>query len=151
MNSVNSKIWPPMKVAPNSAVAMIQIWKRRSSPRWIAESASTIVRLLISRMNDVTDVNGMLNTSAGVGPFWPGRSRYSRNVEMNAPKNRQSDDRNSHMPSFGLMTPVWVSCAASVVAPVRDRRQLALRLFDGHQCSVPTSTPGSVAGSRPQA
>ena len=54
---------------------MIQIWNRRSSPRWIADSASTIVRLLISRMNDVTDVNGMLKTSAGVGPACPPRSR----------------------------------------------------------------------------
>ena len=60
VNSVNSKIWPPMNVAPNSAVAMIQIRKRRWSPRWIAASASTIVSELISRMNDVTDVNGML-------------------------------------------------------------------------------------------
>ena len=34
----------------------------------IAASARTIVRLLISRMNDVTDVNGMLYTSAGFGP-----------------------------------------------------------------------------------
>ena len=33
---------------------------RRWSPRWMAASASTIVSELISRMNDVTDVNGML-------------------------------------------------------------------------------------------
>jgi hypothetical protein len=31
---------------------------------------------------------------------------------MNAPKNRQSDDRNSHMASFVLLTPVAVSWAA---------------------------------------
>ena len=30
---------------------------------------------LISRMNDVTDVNGMLKTSCGVGPVCPPRSR----------------------------------------------------------------------------
>ncbi len=29
VNSVNSKIWPPMNVAPNSAVAMIQMRNRR--------------------------------------------------------------------------------------------------------------------------
>ena len=49
-----------MNVSPNSAVAMIQTRNRRWSPRWIAASASTIVSELISRMNDVTDVNGML-------------------------------------------------------------------------------------------
>ena len=26
---------------------------------------------------------------------------------MNAPKNRQSDDRNSHIASLALVTPVW--------------------------------------------
>ena len=57
-----------MNMVPNSAVAMIQIRNRRWSPRWIAASASTIVSELISRMNDVTDVNGMLYTSLGVGP-----------------------------------------------------------------------------------
>ena len=49
-----------MNVSPNSAVAMIQTRNRRWSPRWIAASASTIVSELISRMNDVTEVNGML-------------------------------------------------------------------------------------------
>ena len=41
---------------------------RRWSPRWIAASASTIVSELISRMNDVAEVNGMLKSSFGVGP-----------------------------------------------------------------------------------
>ena len=41
---------------------------RRSSPRWIAASASTIVSELISSTNDVTDVNGMFSRSLGVGP-----------------------------------------------------------------------------------
>ena len=38
---------------------------RRWSPRWIAASASTIVSELISSMNDVTDVNGMLKQLVG--------------------------------------------------------------------------------------
>ena len=41
--------------------------------RWIAARASTIVRLLIRRMNDVAEVNGMLKTSLGEGPFCPAR------------------------------------------------------------------------------
>ena len=49
-----------MNVNPNSAVARIQMRNRRWSPRWMEASASTIVSELISRMNDVTDVNGML-------------------------------------------------------------------------------------------
>ena len=36
------------------------------SPRWIAASASTMVRLLISRMNELTEVKGMSYTSCGV-------------------------------------------------------------------------------------
>ena len=39
---------------------------RRWSPRWIAASASTIDSELISSTNDVTDVNGMLNSSFGL-------------------------------------------------------------------------------------
>ena len=35
---------------------------------------------------------------------------------MNAPKNRQSEDRNTHMPSFGLATPVCVSVVVAVPA-----------------------------------
>ncbi len=37
----------------------------RTLPRWIAESASTIVTLLISRMNELTDVYGMSKRSPG--------------------------------------------------------------------------------------
>ena len=55
-----------MNVAPNSAVASNQMRRRRWSPRWMAASASTIVSELISKMNDVTDVNGMLNILSGV-------------------------------------------------------------------------------------
>ncbi len=49
-----------MNVRPNKVVAMSQTRNRRWSPRWMAASASTIVSELISSMNDVTDVNGML-------------------------------------------------------------------------------------------
>ena len=54
-------------------------------------------------MNDVADVNGMLKSSFGVGPSW-GRPRYSRYAEMNAPKNRQSDARNSHIANLALVS-----------------------------------------------
>src|SRR4029079_7323866 len=98
-----------MNTVPKSAVAMIQIRNRRWSPRWIAARASTIVSELISRMNDVTDVNGMLYTSAGCGVFAGERPRYSRYVEMNAPKKMHSDDRNTHIASWTLVVPVLVS------------------------------------------
>ena len=67
---------------------------------------------LINKMNDVTDVNGMLRSLSGVGPFrnCASRPRYRKYVEMNAPKNSASDDRNSQIASFGLLTPVLVSC-----------------------------------------
>src|SRR5436190_1175429 len=58
--------------------------------------------------------------SCGVGPVWPARPRYRRYVAMNAPKKRQSDERNSHIPSLALATPVWVawaSCAPSSSPP----------------------------------
>ena len=41
---------------PSKAVAMSQTLSLGWSPRWIAASASTIVRLLISRTNELTDV-----------------------------------------------------------------------------------------------
>ena len=31
---------------------------------------------------------------------------------MNAPKKRQSDDRNSHIASLALATPVWLACGS---------------------------------------
>src|SRR6266436_5457909 len=36
---------------------------------------------------------------------------------MNAPKKRQSDERNSHIASFVLPIPVWVSWATWATAP----------------------------------
>ena len=66
-------------------------------------SALNIANELINRMNDVAEVNGMLKSSFGVGPSC-GRPRYSRYAEMNAPKNRQSEARNSHIASFGLVS-----------------------------------------------
>ena len=70
---------------------------------------------------------------------------------MKAPKNRQSDDRNSHIASLVLVTPVWVSCAVvpwpAAGTPARSRWASSMR----HQCSVLSSASGSVPGSRPQA
>ena len=45
-----------MKHMPSRAVAMSQTRSFWWSPRWIAASARTMVRLLISRMNELTDV-----------------------------------------------------------------------------------------------
>jgi hypothetical protein len=64
-NVVNSYTCPPRKAIPSSAVASSQTLERPTSPRWIAESASTIVSELASSTNDETEVNGMSNTSAG--------------------------------------------------------------------------------------
>jgi hypothetical protein len=57
----------------------------------------------------VTDVNGMLYTSFGCGVFFGLRPRYSRYVEMNAPKKMHSDERNTHIANFVLVVPVYVS------------------------------------------
>ena len=71
---------------------------------------------------------------------------------MNAPKKRQSDDRNSHIASLALVTPVWVACGVVAVAswPVRpgtsSRGLLGGDLLDRrHQRLRPSP------GSRPQA
>src|SRR6476469_9382745 len=105
-----------MKTMPNIAVAMTHTRNRRWSPRWIAARASTIVSELISRMNDVTDVNGMLYTSLGWGVLAGERPRYSRYVEMKAPKKLHSDDRNTHIASLTLVVPVLVSAWPCVSA-----------------------------------
>ena len=70
---------------------------------------------------------------------------------MNAPKNRQSDDRNSHIASLALATPVWLPCACSSWprrGDPRRRHEVAAAaggLLDRrHQAS-------SVPGSSPQA
>jgi hypothetical protein len=42
---------------------------RRTSPRWIAASASTMLTLLISSTNELTDVNGISKRSFGYGPL----------------------------------------------------------------------------------
>ena len=66
---------------------------------------------LITRMNDVTDVNGMLNILSGVHETHElcavncaSRPRYKKYVEMNAPKKSASDDKNNHIAIFGLLT-----------------------------------------------
>ena len=57
---------------------------------------------------------------------------------MNAPKNRQSDDRNSHIASLALATPVWVACgscaASSCPCPPGPARAVAgVCSIGGHQ------------------
>ena len=129
--------------------------KRRWSPRWIAASASTIVNELISSTNDVTDVNGMFSRSCGVGPprYCGSRPRYRKYVAMNAPKKSASDDRNSQIASFGLLTPVFVGgCPEPPVGGVRDDVAGSARALDGlrHQCApctAGTSVSSSVGGS----
>ena len=100
---------------------------RRWSPRWIAASASTIVSELINRMNDVTDVNGMLSSLSGVGPFrnCASRPRYRKYVAMNAPKNKLSDDeehpdRELGVADAGVGLVRVLACARR--APSSDRR-----------------------------
>ena len=65
----------------------------------------TIAMLLMSRTKVLTEVVGMSKTSSGKGPtrLWP---RYTRYVEIRAPKNRQSEPRNSHMSNFRWFNPV---------------------------------------------
>jgi hypothetical protein len=49
-----------MKLDPRIAVVVSQSRSRRSSARWAAETASTMVNELMSRTNVDTEVNGML-------------------------------------------------------------------------------------------
>ena len=104
-----------------------------------------MVSELISSMNDVTDVNGMLYTSLGWGVLAGDRPRYSRYVEMNAPKKMHSDDRNTHIANLTLVAPVLVSacpcttCRVVVGPGVVQRRALELGL--GHRQS--SAVPGS--------
>ena len=63
-NSVNSNIWKPMKMEPNRATTKVQKRNPPMFPRWIAASASTIARLLISRTNVLMVVTGMLRISS---------------------------------------------------------------------------------------
>ena len=48
-----------MNTAPSSAVVDSHTRSRRSSPRWMAATASTMVSELISSTNELTEVNGM--------------------------------------------------------------------------------------------
>src|SRR6058998_249925 len=67
-NSVNSITCPPRNTSPSSAVANSQIFPHFISPRCTAASASTIMRLDISRSKVLTDVKGMFRISCGEGP-----------------------------------------------------------------------------------
>ncbi len=64
---------------------------------------------------------------------------------MNAPKNRQSEERNSQIASLVFVVPVVVGgCAAGPCGPGRGL------LDGGHQWASPAGS-GAVAGSIPQA
>ena len=65
----------------------------------------------MSSTNELSEVNGMSNTSLGdvKGVLSEMLVRYSRNVEINAPNNKQSEARNNHMASLLLEIPVFVS------------------------------------------
>src|SRR5690625_2829141 len=75
---------------------------------------------LISNTKELIDVNGMSKIST------PGPSAvvvmYSMNAAKNAPKNRNSDPRNTHIPSLRLSTPRVVGTSAAVtVSPPHVR------------------------------
>ena len=53
-----------MNTPPSAAVVSSQSLQRSISPRVIDDTASTIVSELISSTNELTDVNGMSNSSA---------------------------------------------------------------------------------------
>src|SRR2546426_177662 len=59
---------PPRNRIPRNAVANSQIFAHFRSPRCTAASASTIIRLDMSRSKVLTDVKGMLRMSCGYGP-----------------------------------------------------------------------------------
>ena len=67
-NSVNSITCPPRNTRPSRAVENSQIFPHFMSPRCTAASASTIMRLDISKSNVLTDVKGILRISCGYGP-----------------------------------------------------------------------------------
>jgi hypothetical protein len=56
---VNSYTWPDTKSDPSSAVTASHSLELRSSPRFTAETASTIVNELINSTKLDADVNGM--------------------------------------------------------------------------------------------
>ena len=67
-NSLNSITCPPRNTSPSRAVENNQIFPHFMSPRCTAASASTIMRLDISRSNVLTDVKGMFRIWLGYGP-----------------------------------------------------------------------------------
>src|SRR5690349_15860837 len=108
-----------MNNEPSAAVAPSHQRISRMSLRWPALTASTIVSDDASSTNDVTDVNGMSKRSDArialpcrMCPLTlgvpPGRFLYSMYVEMSPPNIRHSEPRNTHMPNFSLVTPVFV-------------------------------------------
>src|SRR5918992_125753 len=138
--TVNSCTWPPRKVIPRRAVASSHTRSRRSSPRWMALRASTMVRLDIRRTNELTEVYGMSYTCSGNGP-WMLRPRYSRYVEIRAPKNRHSEPRNAHMPSLRLSRPVAVTCTPCAAPVMALCWATELVAFLGHRLHAPAEQP----------
>jgi hypothetical protein len=78
-----------------------------------------MVKLLMSKTKELTDVYGMSKIAGGTGPAML-RFRYTRYVEINDPKNRHSDPRKNHINSFRLFKPVEVRSGATGWAEVKD-------------------------------
>src|SRR5688572_22755434 len=58
-NFWNSKTWPEMNTEPSTAVVTSQSRRRMWSPRWMAETAITMVSDDISSTNDEIEVSSM--------------------------------------------------------------------------------------------
>src|SRR3546814_17522173 len=105
-----------MNTAPSSAVEASQIRLRWTSPRVIEDTARAMVSELISRTNELTEVNGMSNTSVGARPCVL-RWRSGRQGELSAHNSTQSEARNTHTPRVALELPVRVwQCVCSGTA-----------------------------------
>src|SRR3546814_17370639 len=110
-----------MNTAPSSAVEASQTRLRWTSPRVIEATARAMVSELISRTNELTDVNGMSNTSVGPRPGVL-RRRSSREVAMSAPTSTQSSAGYNHNKTLAYKMAVPVSlgvlsCSAVLGVP----------------------------------
>src|SRR5438874_4313687 len=106
-NSVNSSTWPPRNTSPSKAVENSQIFPHFMSPRCTAASASTIMRLDISRSKVLTEVKGILRISGGYGPttLLP---LYTRYVEISDPNSRHSEPMKVQKAILRLSSPMLV-------------------------------------------
>ena len=65
-----------MKIEPSAAVVSSHNLQRSISARWMEVTASTMVNELIRSTNELTEVNGISNRSAAVGPLVEGPTRF---------------------------------------------------------------------------